>query len=74
MYVRPKGYKFPAALVTTRISSSLAILVRNRVWFLHSGLELNNFFGRNYLKFSLVSMTITTKALHKSCLTQLCPP
>ena len=39
----PKGYGFSAVLVIDRISI-LAILVINRVWFLHSTLELGMFY------------------------------
>jgi len=38
----PKGYGFSAVLVINRISilADLAILVINRVWFLHSSLNM----------------------------------
>ena len=39
----PEGYGFSAVLVINRVST-LAILVKSRVWFLHSGLELSVFF------------------------------
>ena len=42
-----KGYGFLAVLVWDRVSIS-TILVWNRVWFLHSSLELGMFFRRSY--------------------------
>ena len=42
-----KGYGFLAVLVWNRISTS-TILVWNRVWFVHSSLELGMFFRRSY--------------------------
>ena len=42
----PKRYGFLAVLVSNEVSI-LAILVLNRVWFLHSSLELGMFF-RSY--------------------------
>ena len=42
-YVKPKGYGFLAVLVINRVSI-LPILVINRMWFLHSCLELGIFF------------------------------
>jgi len=62
----PKGYGFSAVLVINRISI-LAILVRNRVWFLHSGLELSMFFLEE-ASFSSLSIRPSTKALHELCL------
>ena len=38
-----KGYGFSAVLVLNRVAI-LAILVRNRIWFLHSCLELGIFY------------------------------
>ena len=42
-------------------ASILAILVRNRVWFLHSGLELIMFFSRSYF-FIIIDNTINKRA------------
>ena len=42
---RPKGHGSSAVLVIDRVSI-LAILVINRVWFLHFGLELGMFFKK----------------------------
>ena len=52
----PKGYGFTAVLVINWVSV-LAILVRNRVWFLHSGLEFTMFFRRSYF-FIIIDKTI----------------
>ena len=43
-----KGYGFSAALVINRVFELiLAILVINRVWFLHSSLDLGTFLRRS---------------------------
>jgi len=52
----PKVYRFSAALVINRVSI-LANLVRNMIWFLHSGLELSMFFRRSYF-FIVIDKTI----------------
>ena len=52
----PKGYGFPAVLVV------------NRIWFLHSCLGLCIFFST----FSSLLIRPSAKALHKLCLGQLC--
>jgi len=51
-----KGCGFSAVLVINRVSI-LAILVINRVWFLHSGLELGMFLTRSYF-FIIINNTI----------------
>ena len=43
----PKGNDFSAVLIINSVSI-LALLVINRVWFLHSCLELGIFLGRSY--------------------------
>ena len=56
----PKGYGFSAVLVINRVFELiLAILVINRVWFLHSSLDLEE------ATFSSLSKR---KSLHKLCL------
>ena len=48
---RPKGYGFSAVLVINRVFElilQLAILVINRVWFLHSSLDLGTFLRRSH--------------------------
>jgi len=60
----PKGYGFSAVLVINRVSI-LAILVItniNRVWLLHSCLELGMSFRRSYF-FIIIDKTIT-EVLH----------
>ena len=52
----PKGMVFAAVLVTDRISI-LAVLVINRVWVLHSSLELGMFFRSSYFLI-IIDMTI----------------
>jgi len=52
----PKGYGFSAVLVINR-ASILAILVLNRVWFLHSSLKEGMLFGRSYF-FIIIDKTI----------------
>ena len=45
----PKGYGFSAVLVINRVFELiLAILVINRVWFLHSSLDLGTFLRRGH--------------------------
>ena len=45
----PKGYGFSAVLVINRVFELiLAILVINRVWFLHSSLDLAAFLRRSH--------------------------
>jgi len=51
-YKSPKGYGFSAVLVINRISI-LAILVINRVWFLHSSLDMGVFLRRSHF-FSII--------------------
>ena len=43
----PKGYGFSAVLIIIKLSI-LAILVINKVWFLHSSLNLGVFLKRSY--------------------------
>ena len=63
----PKGYGFSAVLVINRVFELiLAILVINRVWFLHSSLDLGTFLRRSH--FFIISKRKSTKALHKLCL------
>ena len=57
----PKGYALSA------------VLVINRVWFLHSCLKLCLFFLEE-ATFSSLSIRSSTKALHKLCLGQLYEP
>ena len=46
----PRGYGFSAVLVINRVFELiLAILVINRVWFLHSSLDLGTFLRRSPL-------------------------
>ena len=46
----PRGYGFSAVLVINRVFELiLAILVINRVWFLHSSLDLGTFFKKEPL-------------------------
>ena len=52
----PKEYRFLAVLVRNG-ESILAILVINRVWFLHSGLELGIFPRRSYF-FIIINKTV----------------
>ena len=47
-----KGYVFLAVLAINRVSI-LTLLVINRVWILHSSLELGMFFKRDHLTFSI---------------------
>ena len=67
----PKGYVFAAVLVINRVSilDILDILVINRVWFLHSGLELGMLYRRSYF-FIIINKAINI-SLHKFCLGQL---
>jgi len=65
----PKKYGFSAVLVINR-ASILAIFVRNRAWFLHSGLEFTMFFRRSY--FFIIIDKIINESPHKLCLEQLC--
>ena len=45
----PKGYGFSAVLVINRVFKLiLAILVINRVWFLHSSLDMGTFLRRSH--------------------------
>ena len=45
----PKGYGFSAVLVINRVFELiLAILVINRVWFLHPSLDLGTFLRRSH--------------------------
>ena len=45
----PKGYGFSAVLVINRVFELiLAILVVNRVWLLHSSLDLGTFLRRSH--------------------------
>ena len=45
----PKGYGFSAVLVINRVFELiLAILVINKVWFLHSSLDLGTFLRRSH--------------------------
>ena len=45
----PKGYGFSAVLVINGVFELiLAILVINRVWFLHSSLDLGTFLRRSH--------------------------
>jgi len=62
----PKGYGFSAVLIINRVSilADLAILVINRVWFLHSSLIWVCF---KEATFSSLSKRKSTKALHKLC-------
>jgi len=55
----PKVYGFSAVLIINRVSI-LAISVINKVWFLHSCLELGSFFRRSYF------FTIIDKIINKS--------
>ena len=55
----PKGYNsFLVVLVRNRILI-LAILVSNRVWFLHSSLELDMFLNLSYLKKEQIIIAFT---------------
>ena len=65
----PKGYGFSAVLVKNRVSIlvHLAILVINRVWFLHSSIDMGMFFLRRSHFFFIIEKKIN-KALHKLCL------
>ena len=56
----PQGYGLSAVLVKNRILI-LAILVLNRVWFLHSSLELNMFFRRSYFFHHFRGQTINKR-------------
>ena len=58
----PKGYGFSAVLVINRYQSELilAILGINRVWFLHSSLDLGTFLRRSH------SFIIIEKKINKS--------
>jgi len=56
----PKGYRF-SALVINRVPI-LAILVINRVWFLHSSLQLDMLF-LDEATFSSLSIRPSTEAL-----------
>ena len=55
----PKGYGFSAVVVINResILAFLAILVINRVWFLHSSLDMGKFLRRS-LFFIIIEMKI----------------
>ena len=45
----PKGYGFSAVLVINRVFELiLAFLVINRIWFLHSSLNLGTFLRKNH--------------------------
>ena len=68
---RPKGNDFSAVLVINKVSI-LAILNINRIWFLHSTLELVMFFQKK-LFFVIIDKTIN-KTLPSLCLGQLCQP
>ena len=50
-----------AAVLVINGASILAILVRNRVWFLDSGLEVIMFFSRIYF-FIIIDNTINKRA------------
>ena len=52
----PKGYGFSAVLVVNGVSS-LAIMVINRVWFLHSRLDIGMFLRKSYF-FITIDKTI----------------
>jgi len=60
----PKGYGFLPALVRNRVSI-LVVLVSNRVWFLHSCLELGVIILEEAATFSSLLITQPiNKALH----------
>lgn len=61
-----------SAVLVINTSSTLAILVRNKVWFLHSGLELSLFLEE--ATFSSLLIKPSTKAHYKLCLEQLGQP
>ena len=52
----PKGYGFSAVLVINRVSI-LAILVINRVWSLHSSLDMGTFLKRSHF-FAIIERKI----------------
>ena len=57
----PKGYGFSAVMVITRVFKLfLSFLVINRVWFLHSSLDLSTFLRRGHFFF------IIEKKMNKS--------
>ena len=58
-----KGYGFSAVLVTNRVST-LAILVLNRVWLLHTSLEFGILLEEATF-FSIIEESIN-KALHNA--------
>ena len=72
-YVRPKRYGFSVVLVINRVSV-LAILVRNRAWFLHSSLELSMFLRRSNFFIIIDKIKPSSKALHNLYLGQLSQP
>ena len=68
----PKEYRFSAVLVINRVSL-LAIVFKNRVWFLHSNLEVVMFL-EEATRFFIIIDKIINKSNHKFCFGQLYQP
>ena len=54
----PKGYSFSAGLVTNNILVDLRLLGHNRVWFLHSSLDMGMFLRSHHYQKDMITLFI----------------